>query len=228
MEEPKATLKANNVDDLESIVDQLIESNARLPVEAIEAARENREEITPLLIRLVEDATRDCRQGLIIEDDGHFYATYLLAEFGASEAWPAVLAAASLPGEKPFELYEDAITEDFGHIFAALVGDQLDALHSIIDDPTLNVYVRWQAIDALLFLIRDGVLTREFVVERLTRHLERAIEQKDEVAEGIISRLEDLGAESALPIIESAFEKQLVDTQMIGSLERVQQNIVRG
>ena len=73
MEEPKATLKANNVDDLESIVDQLIESNARLPVEAIEAARENREEITPLLIRLVEDATRDCRLGLTIEDNGHFY-----------------------------------------------------------------------------------------------------------------------------------------------------------
>lgn len=138
------------------------------------------------------------------------------------------MAAASLPGEKPFELYEDAITEDFGHIFAALVGDQFDALHSVIDDPALNVYVRWQAIEALLVLIRDGVLTRESVVERLTGHLERAIEQKDEVAEGIISRLDDLGAEAALPIIASAFEKQLVDSQMIGSLEHVQRNIVRG
>ncbi|MFN3194308.1 MAG: DUF1186 domain-containing protein [Aureliella sp.] len=174
MEEPETMFDINKV---ESIVDQLIETDSRLPVEAIQAAREKREEITPYLIQLIEDATRDCRQGLGIEDNGHFYATYLLAEFQATEAWPAVLAAVSLPGEKPFELYEDAITEDFGHIFAALVGDNLEALHAIIDDPTINIYVRWQAIEALLFLIRDNVLTRESVVERLTRHLELAIEQ---------------------------------------------------
>lgn len=227
MEEINSKSESEEIGELEAIIDRLIEADNRLPVDAIQSARQNRDTITPLLIRLIEDAARDCGQGLVIENRGHFFATYLLAEFGATEAWPAVLAAVSLPGDKPFDLYGDAITEDFGYILAALVGDRSDALDAMIADPQINMYVRWQAVEALLYQIHDGVVTRDSVVERLTDHLEKAIEQGEELAEGLIIRLDDLGAKSALPVIESAFKKGLVDPLMV-SLEMVKRNIARG
>lgn len=213
--------------ELEAIIDQLIESERMLPIEAFEAARRHRHEITPLLIRLIEDATRDCRQDLIVQDSGHFFATYLLAEFGATEAWPAFLEAISLPGEKPFELYEDAITEDFGHIIASLVGDRCDAIDEMIDNASINLYVRWKAVEALLFQVRDGLTTREEAIQRLGHHLQRAIDNQDEVAEGLVLRLEDLGAESELPLIEKAFADGLIDPQMV-TLDWVKEHIAKG
>ncbi|TWT67573.1 DUF1186 domain-containing protein [Allorhodopirellula solitaria] len=227
MDEIESKSEAEEVNKLEAIIDRLVDPDIKLPTEAIEAARENRDAITPLLIRLIEDATRNCRQGLNVEDNGHFYATYILAEFGATEAWPAVLAAISLPGEKPFGLFGDAITEDLGFILASLVGDRCDALDALIADPRINLYVRWQAVDTLLYQIRDGCMTRDSVVEKLTAHLQKAFQDGDEVAEGIIIRLESLGAKSALPLIETAFNSGLVDPQM-ATLESVKRDIARG
>lgn len=227
MEEMEPKSEAEKADELQAIVDRLVDSDIKLPTEAIEAARENRDAITPLLIRLIEDATHRCIEGSNVEDNGHFYATYILAEFNATEAWPAVLAAVSLPGEKPFDLFGDAITEDLGFILASLVGDRCDAFDAVIANPRINLYVRWQAIDAMLYQIRDGLVTRDSVVEKLTAHLRKALQDGDEVAEGIIIRLEGLGAESALPLIETAFNSGLVDPQM-ATLESIKRDISRG
>jgi len=227
MDETESKSEAEKTDELQAIVDRLVDSDSKLPTEAIKAARENRDAITPRLIRLVEDATHQCLEGLNVEDNGHFYATYILAEFGATEAWPAVLAAVSLPGEKPFDLFGDAITEDLGFILASLAGDRCDAFDAMIADQRINLYVRWQAVDAMLYQIRDGFLTRDSVVEKLTAHLRKALQNGDEVAEGIIIRLEGLGAESALPLIETAFNSGLVDPQMV-TLESIKRDISRG
>jgi hypothetical protein len=210
--------------DLDSIIDQLIECDGELPVEAIGKVREHSGEITPLLIRLIEDATRNCRQGRIIEDSGHFYAAYLLAEFRATEAWPAVREAISLPGEGPFDLFGDAITEDFGFIISTLIGDRQDVVDEMIADRSLNLYVRWQMVDALLFHVRDGLVTREDAIGRLESHLKQAIGNQEEAVEGLVVRLADLGAESALPLIEQAFHEDLIDEQLV-SLDEVRTDV---
>lgn len=79
----------------------------------------------------------------------------------------------------------------------------------------------------MLYQIRDGFLTRDSVVEKLIAHLRKALQDGDEVAEGIIIRLEGLGAESALPLIETAYNSGLVDPQMATS-ESIKRDISRG
>ena len=108
-----------------------------------------------------------------------------------------------------------------------LVGDRHDAIDELIADCNVNPYVRWQAVNALLFQIRDGSLTRDAAIERLSDHLQRAIENADEVAEGIVIRLAYLGAEAKLPLMEMAFEKQLVNPGMI-TLDSVRKKAARG
>ena len=218
--------ESSRLNELEAIIADLNQPHGELPVEAIEAARQHRDAIIPYLIRLIEDATRECRIEGDVEANGHFYATFLLGEFKASEAWSAVVEAISLPDDLPFEMYGDMITEDMGYILASIVGDRRRGLDDLIANPQINPYVRWQAVDAMLYQIRDGIETRESVLERLTDHLRWAIESRDAVAEGIVVRLAELGVKAALPLIEKAFEKGL-DNNVV-SRACVQELIDRG
>ena len=95
-----------------------------LPRNAIRAAQYHRELIIPRLIQSIEDATAQMISGEIPEQNAHFYALFLLTEFRAKEALPAIIESISLPGEAPFDLYGDAITEALNRILAALVLNQ--------------------------------------------------------------------------------------------------------
>lgn len=214
-------------DSLSAIIDELTCCDSRLPVEAIEAARLHRVEITPLLIELIEEAAQDCRKGLLVEDNGHLFATYLLAEFQATEAWPAVREAISLPGEMPFELYEDAITEDFGAIMATLIGDRRGEVDALLGNSEINEYVRWQAVEALKFQVQAGLETREAAIELLAKHLRRGIDERDHTVDGIVLGLDDFGAVAHLPLIEEAFAHDLVDVWSV-TLDDIRNSIVRG
>ncbi|WP_158222572.1 DUF1186 domain-containing protein [Rhodopirellula sp. MGV] len=227
MDETVVNTDASIAADLDAIISQLTATDRKFPSEAMKAALENHDAITPRLIQLIETATELCRQGCVVENDGHFYATYLLAELHASEAWPAVRAAATLPGELPFELYGDAITEDFGFLFAALVGNRIDALDEVMADRQVNPYVRRKASEAMLHLILNGAMTRESVIEKLTGHLRQAIDDGDEFAEGLVYHLGNLGAESALPLIETAFNRGLVTPYML-NLESIRKQLSLG
>ena len=214
-------------DDLESIINRLDLPDGGFPSDAIEEARKRSQEITPLLIRLIKDATHDCRQGHLDDCYGHFIGVFLLAEFRAFEAWPAIRDAISLPDDKPDELFGDAITENFGCIIATLAGEGLDAINDLITDRSVDEYVRGAACEAVLYRVRDGLLTREDAIDCLASHLEKAIENQDEVAEGLVIRLEDLAAEHKLPLIERAFSAGLIDDD-IYSLDDVKENIAEG
>jgi hypothetical protein len=225
MEDPRTNSLAQ--DNLEAIINRLDDDEGGFPSDAIEEARKRAQEITPLLIALIEDATHDCRQGHLGSCYGHFYGAFLLAEFHAVEAWPAIRNAISLPGDKPYELFGDAITEDFGCIIATLSGDGLEPIDELITDRSVDEYVRWATCDTILYRVRDGLLSKEFAIEWLAAHLEIAIENNDEVAEGLVVRLEDLGAECALPQIETAFAAGLIDDELY-PLDDVKENIVKG
>ena len=69
---------------LDQIMNELDNPNLNeLPASAIEAAREHREQIIPRSIAAIEQATKRARMGEIVEENGHFFALYLLTEFEA-------------------------------------------------------------------------------------------------------------------------------------------------
>ena len=156
----------------EPSIDQLVaeldrEYTGTLPEEALREAQRRREEITPHLVQLIQKATETVRGGENPRGDGHLFALFLLTEFQAKETLPTILQALSLPDEGPFDLFGDAITEDLSGILAALAGDSPELLDELIANRSLNEYVRWEAAQAYLHLVRDGRLTRNEAVERL-------------------------------------------------------------
>jgi hypothetical protein len=100
--------------DYESIVRSLIGGPGNFPEAVLRQCQRHSVEVTPYLIRSIEQATERIRAGEPVEESVHLFALYLLWEFQAKEALPAIVAAISLPGERPFALFGDSITEDLG------------------------------------------------------------------------------------------------------------------
>lgn len=188
-----------------------------LPVEALREAQRRREEITPHLIELIRTATEGAKQGTRPTREGHFFALFLLTEFRAKEAWPAIIEAISLPGDLPFDLFGDAITGDLIVTLAALAPDPpAPVLDSPIQNRELNVYVRWAAASAFVCLVRDEVITREQAVQRLQELLRDANIQMDcDVAGFLVHVLTDLGPVESFDDIKEAFRRELIDPFMI-------------
>ena len=82
------------------ILQQFEKFEGKFPRAAVEAAVARREEITPELLRILEDAVDRAAQ---IDAEGeymaHIYCMFLLAQFRETRAYPLMMRFASLPSE---------------------------------------------------------------------------------------------------------------------------------
>jgi len=213
--------------ELDRIVAELDAGIGRLPVKAIREVREHRDLMAPKLIQVIKDATSAAQAGNVPRGNAHFFAVFLLTELQVTEGFPAILEMFTLPGELPFELFGEGLTEVLNRVLSFFVGDQLDVLDRLITDRTLSRFVRWEAIKTYFLLVRDGRLTREAALSRLQSHLQWAINEADrEIAGPLICELIHLSPKEIISDIREAFDRDLVDRFLL-RWEDVEQSIVR-
>lgn len=223
----KATAQATAA-ELDRIVAELDERSDKLPERALREAREHRDLMIPRLIEVLKATTAAARQGEKPEGNAHFFAIFLLTEFQAEEAFPVILAAFSLPGDLPSDLFGDALTSTLPRILAQFAADRPEVADALIRDANLNEYVRWEAAQYYVYLVRDGRLTRSEAVERLRQHLLWAMAEKDEVLTGeVISVLTSFAPAEALADITEAYRLGLVDEDIV-NLSDVEDSIAGG
>ena len=214
--------------ELDRIVAALDAGVKKLPVAAIREAREHRDLMVSRLIEVLREATAAARAGDVPEGNAHFFAIFLLTEFRAEEALPAMIEAFSLPGELPFDLFGDAVTSTLARILAVFASDHLEVIEGLIGDRSLNEYVRWEAAQTFLYLVRDGRMSREDAVRRLQQHLREAIDREDEPVIGeLISELVSFAPKEALEDITEAYRRGLVDTGLV-NMDSVERSIAEG
>lgn len=215
-------------DDLDEIIRGLDEGFEKIPKKAILAARENRERIIPRLIQTIEEATAKIAAGNEVPGNAPFFALFLLTEFGAREAFPAILEAIKLPADGPDDLFGDAMTSYLNLVIATLSPDPLATIETLLADDDVNEYVRWEAAHTYLILVRDGILTREEAVERLRGHLRTAMANEDgEMALGLVCQLVEYAPHEALDDIREAFWTDLIEPFFV-SLEDVEDSVSEG
>ncbi len=216
-----------DIHDLAWIMEELDTAGRKLPKDAIIAAQKHRDLIVPELIKAVQEATRDAREGVTSVGQVHFFALFLLTEFQAKEALQAIVEAVSLPGEGPLDLFGDAITSTLARVLICLGADE-SLLSSMIRNRELNEYVRWEAAQTVDYLIREGRMERAAAVGQLGEHLREAIDNADsEIITPLISVLGSLAPVEAYDEIAEAYQRGMVDTFMVG-LEDVDRSIAEG
>lgn len=214
--------------ELDRVVAELAKGEQKLPVAAIREAREHKDLMVPRLIRVLREASVAAREGHVPKGNAHFLALFLLSEFQASESLPAILEAISLPGELPFDLFGDAVTSTLARILAQFAGDSPERLDALAADRGLNQYVRWEAAQAYIYLVRDGRMPRNVAVERLRQLLRQAIDHEDvDIIWILIGELTDLSPKEAIADIAEAYDKGLVEPFTINR-EEVDSSIALG
>ncbi len=106
---------------ISEILRELEPYTGRFPMKAMRAAIEQREAITPELLRTLESVAAAPAEWAARQDNMlHVFAIFLLAQFREKAAYPLLVRIVSAPGETPFDLFGDTITEALSRILASV------------------------------------------------------------------------------------------------------------
>jgi hypothetical protein len=214
--------------ELDEIILEIDAPSGELPVEAIRAAERHRVQIVSRLVRLIERAVQDVKEGGKLKKNGHFFALFLLIEFRAAESFDTIVRAVSLPDDLPSKLFGDGIHEALPLAVPAMANERLDEVLALIRNRDLGEYVRWALQTGLVRLVAAGLRSREEIVFHLREILTEAIENEDcETVLAAVNSLHDLFPEEAYEDIERAYDLGLVDESVIG-LKDVDHQLARG
>ena len=188
------------------------------PREALEAAIAQREAITPHLLRVLEETREDELERMFAETNYMLplYALYLLAQFRETRAYPLIVDIFAIPGEDVHDAFGDLVTEDLNRILASVSGGDVKGLHRLIEDPLVDEYVRAAAMEALVVMVAQDVLTREAVIAYFQYLFRGGLEREYSFAwDALVSESKDLYAEELMEDIEQAFADDLIDEMFI-------------
>jgi HEAT repeat protein len=197
---------------------KMIEYNlGSVPKQAIIQLTEQPDAAIPALIELLQKV-RDCPERYRAIDNyvGCIIAAYLLAQFRAEEALPVLVDLLSLPGEAPFDLFGDQITEDMGRILASLCCGQTDLLKGLVENGDVNEYVRSKAVDALSIVALHEPEYRDEIAAYYRQLLDQTIVLDDALTlSHVVMQCLDLYLIELLPEINAAFDAGLVDIYVV-------------
>lgn len=198
--------------DLQEILAHLKRDDGDFPRMALQEAVARREEITPALLEVLEEAARDPAS---FAADGarpiHFYAMFLLAQFREPRAYPLLVRIFSAPRELPFQLVGDVVTGDLSRLLASVSGGDPSGLKALIENESANEYVRSAALDGLLVLVATGRRTRHEVMAYFSS-LFRTLERRPSLAwDGLVAACADLCPLEVQEDIRKAYDEGLVD-----------------
>lgn len=194
-----------------------------LPEETLRTIQRHRDVFIPHLIDAIRDANSKAVAGEGDAGSRHFYALPLLIEFRCREALPAIMELLALPLDLQDELYGDSMMELMPNALAVMADQQPELIDAFMRDFSIDPHVRWVAIDSILYLVRDGVISRAAAEQRLVDALQHAIrEQDDVIIEVLIMALGIIGAVGSRELARDAFEKH--DSHNITTWEHVEKD----
>jgi hypothetical protein len=208
------------------ILDQLTPYTGRFPMEAMRAAIEQREAITPELLRVLEAVAENPveyakRKNHMV----HLFALFLLAQFREKRAYPAMVKMFSSPGETPFDLAGDTVTEGLSQVLGSVYDGNPGLLEGLVESEQVNEYVRAAALNAFLVLENTGQMSRETVVAYLRGLFHGRLQRTPSFAwSELVCVVADLPAPELLDDVRQAYADGLVDDTVSG-LEEIERDV---
>lgn len=219
---------SNTPEQLLSALDY--DSASKFPAEAVREIICRRDEMTPVLLQVLED----CRVDPESYVDGNrcmlpTYAAFLLAQFRETRAYRPIIALLQLDAEVADEMFGDSLTEDLKDVLACVFDGDEAPLRGLIENPKANEWARCSAgLRAYAGLIHMGKISRDEVERYFAELLENRLErQPSPVWDNLASLSGDLGFASLLPLVRRAHEDGLCDP-WFDSLERIETHMKAG
>jgi preprotein translocase subunit SecA len=215
--------------DIQEIISQLEYYDGSFPRKALQEAIASREQITPILLNILEEATANIER-LLERDDymAHIYAMFLLAQFREKRAYPLIVNFFSTPGDIALESTGDVVTEYLRRILASVYDGDDSLIKQMAENESADEFVRGAAVEAMASLVATGQKTREEVLQYYKELLQNeSAEKSSYFCAAIVSAASSLYPEEIYDEIKEAFEKDIVDETIL-DLKFVDRKMAQG
>lgn len=186
------------------------------PREALQEAISKPDEIIPELLDVLKYTTQNLEEiAKNLEDTGyiqHIFALYLLAQFREKHAYPLIVEFFSIPGKRIFDVTGDVITGDLCRILASVSCGDIQYLPSLIENPTIDEYVRSAAIYAFVILMFCGEISRDEVIKYFQYLFREGLEKEySNIWNSLVINSTKIYPEEVYEEIKKIYEEDLVD-----------------
>jgi hypothetical protein len=204
----------------EEILAELSAVNTKQPLAALESADIHREVLIEPLLHAIELGLEN-PTGLPEGEAMLFsYATYLLAKWRETRAYPLIIRWFSLPGEDAFVIGGDTVTQDGTKFLASTFDGDFEPLKSLILNRQANEFCRGQAVESMALLAAWGEVPRETVEENFLWLAREALDREpSQVWNNLASSAVDIEALRTFPELRRAFDEGLIESGYISASE---------
>ncbi len=199
----------------------LSQVSGEIPVAAFKAAMVKQDAIKPVLLEALAALTNNHRRPARASQSRlGLHALYLLTEMGSREAWTAVTELFSTMGQDENlaigENFDEVVCDSLSQIFATLCPGDIKPLQSIIENTTIDEYVRDAALSALVVLYQQGDLVLDSLKNYLQQLFDYGLEQeKNQVWNAWVQACYNTQPDSFMLALKELYEKELADPYYI-------------
>jgi hypothetical protein len=148
------------------------------------------------------------------------YALAFLGKWREPQAYPLVIRWLSLPGEEPYDIGGDTVTEWGSRLLASVCNGDLEPIKQLILNREADEFCRGAAMDALVVLAAWGERPLEEVTDYFHWLAREGLEREDSHAwNSLAQSCADLGAVSVFAELRRAYDEGLIDPGFIGPEE---------
>ena len=202
------------------ILAELSSDGPEPPREALESADGHRSALLDPLLRAIDIVLAHPSDTTQEESNLFCYALYLLAKWREPRAYPYVIRWLSLPGEAPFDVAGDVVTQDGGRILAAVCDGHLEPIQALAADRRANEYGRGAAVHALALLAAWAEVPREWVITSLLWLAREGLERgPSQVWNSLASDSADIEALPLFPELRRAYDDGLIERRYMDPSE---------
>lgn len=196
--------------DAAHILDELTHYR-RLPVDAINAARADRETVVPIFLETIEDYLgRDPEAWP--DRTPLFFIFHLLGEWRQTSAYRPLARLLRLERDKIDAAIGGAVTETSHQVIAAVFDGDPQPLYDVILDRAADEFVRSRMCEVLVTLVRRGDLPYDEVQQFLSASFVKLIPEPGcFVWSGWQSAVAALRIEALKPLAKDAFDRGMID-----------------
>jgi len=170
-----------------------------------------KDEITPHLIRILEDIVAEPQAYVEKKHYANVYAAALLGYFQEPGAHLPIIRAFCIDDEEREYLWGDMVTETLPALLFLTCGNSLDAIKNLVLNQEAYDFVRGSAVDALTYAVARGMVSREEVVDFLSNLFTGTeAEEGSDFWGSVANALADLHPGEALEIIRKAYDDDLI------------------
>lgn len=211
------TIVGEGIMVMEQLLQTIRYNEGKFPRDELQRIIEQKEEAIPYLLQIMNDLKEDYTKVIDRPNRMDFiYAYYLLAQFQVKELFPIMIDILSLPNDISDQIFGDDIADNIGRILATVYNGEIDMLMRLIESTEANEYARGQALKALVVLVYNGELTRDFVMGYFKQLMNGKLSDTNYYLNAeIVNCCNDLYPEEVYADIQRLYEEQVIETFVI-------------